>query len=528
MLFQSPIWLWGLLPWAVLAVYLMIGRGQPAMVPFLRFWKGSVITARTRAWRMPPIFLLLLLMTMLLAIVAAAGPGYRSAGTSNGEITIVLDCGVTMARPLGAKNFRGVIDKAARELGSLHGKVLIVPVPGQPIETDGQNWVASAKAILPTVIAVLLDQAVADQLHQTRGPVVVLSDQNLTVTDERLSQIVPDPPSPDVAITHLAARSLPHPQVMVRLENHSELKAVHLLVTSGGASVDREVAIANAQDAFFDLPSLDPTITVELDSLAFGGSQSDPWHTAYLVRQSAGIRLSGLGNLPASVQHLAEVYSKHRPASVDARDVFISDHSLLETQPGIWIEATEDSTVTAPVTVAPHAVTRDVRTWPLPPSNATAPAGFAPLVSIGDHPIVAVRDSPVRQIWIRADFSNWEKMPDFVIFFANVLDWIAGTHQAFSSIAPRMLGSDWKSAADFSAGSWPGIYRSESGQMLAVNAGAYPSVSSPIEKKSIAIERLKTTEHTHSLSSFFVFAALLCLCIATAVWPRLPSPLPAK
>ena len=61
----------------------------------------------------------------------------------------------------------------------------------------------------PTAIAVNLDQTVTDCLRQTRGLVVVLSDQHLSTSDPRIVQIVPDAPAPAVAITLLAARALP-------------------------------------------------------------------------------------------------------------------------------------------------------------------------------------------------------------------------------------------------------------------------------------------------------------------------------
>jgi len=246
MFLESPIWLWALLPWGAAVVYLWINRGRSAVVPFLRFWKGSATITRHRGWRRPPIFILLVLMALLLAIVAAAQPVWRGGSALTGDVSIVLDCGSTMARPgSNGKPFRGMIDRCETTLGPVGGKVSINPVPGQQVVVAGSAWAATARTMSPTLIATRLDQTVADQLRQTRGCVVVLSDQKLAISNSRIMQIVPDKPVPEVAIIRLAARSRPHPQVMIRLENRSLMKSIRLRVSSGDVKSDREVTLGS-------------------------------------------------------------------------------------------------------------------------------------------------------------------------------------------------------------------------------------------------------------------------------------------
>src|SRR5438309_1422584 len=97
MVFLSPIWLLGLLPWAAVVIYVLRGRFPRAAVPFLALWAGLITVAKSRRHlHRPPLFLALLLMTMLLALLAAAGPKLRGRG-STALVTIILDRGVTMS-----------------------------------------------------------------------------------------------------------------------------------------------------------------------------------------------------------------------------------------------------------------------------------------------------------------------------------------------------------------------------------------------------------------------------------------------
>jgi hypothetical protein len=516
MYFESPIWLWGLLLWIAVVMDLLIGRGRLAVVPFLPFWKGAVVTSGKRSWSMPPISVLLMLLALLLAVVAAADPAYRGSASAKQDITVVLDCGSTMARPGSGELFRGVIDKANNELGPVTGRVSIVAVPGQRVDSNGANWVAAAGAMSPTAIVVHLDQVVADELHQARGPIVVLSDQPLHISDSRIIQIVPDAPIPNVAITQLAARLLPHPQVMIGLENHSDLRFAHIIVTSGSVKIERQIVLKNRQDEFIDLPGLNTWITAELDQQP----SSSPWSKAFLVRQSAGVQLSVLGDVPVPVKHMAEVYSKDRPAQPGSPNVFISDRLLPVRQAGIWVESVLDADAVGSATALPHTVTRNVKTWPTRGKSGNAPSGFKPVVTLGEDPIVAVRESPAHQLWIRADLSGWEKTPDFVIFFANALDWIADADQQYTSTSPTLLGTDWKSANGVGrvpTGAWPGLFHSESGTWLAVNAGKYPSVST-VKTTPADIHPAGILRQHKSLQSAVIACALLSVMVAVSIW----------
>jgi hypothetical protein len=521
--FASPIWLLGLLPWVAVAIYVLPGRGRPAVVPFLGLWKGSASQARSAGRRWPRVAVVLAIFALLLAVLAAGRP-VRLSGKGRDSVTIVLDRGATMSLPSASgKPFRNVIDAAASQLGFLSAqtRVTLVPAPGPAITTTGRAWQAAAAALSPTVIPVELDAVVAEQLRRTRGPVFVLSDQPLHLADPRIVQVFPEPAASSVAITAIGARLLPHPQVMVRLENHSDLSSLEIEVRSDDVVVRKKVPLppwGQSGDRFFDLSALGGSVRARLA----GAGDLNPWSQAFLVRQSNGVEIAVDSAMDPLVKRIAAIYSKNRAAIADAPSVIISNRPLQTDQAGIWIGASDGSGASGGGTVVPHAVTVGVRQWDAG-NAAGVPAGFKPVVSLGSVTVVAVRDDSVRQVWLNADLRAWEKSPDFVVFFAGALDWIAGKEQSFQAIAPAVLGDDWHAIAGSAtpAGQWPGIYQSTAGNRVAVNAGPFPNLDFT-EKQQREVHALAAGAGNGagevSISDELLLCSLALLLMAAAFW----------
>src|SRR5215207_6429373 len=76
MTFLSPLWLLALIPWAGVALWLLVGRNPRVAVPFIELWNDSDAPKRraSRALRRPPAAMVCALLAMLLALVAAAKP----------------------------------------------------------------------------------------------------------------------------------------------------------------------------------------------------------------------------------------------------------------------------------------------------------------------------------------------------------------------------------------------------------------------------------------------------------------------
>src|SRR3954464_10412511 len=108
MLFTSPIWLFGLLPWSAAAILLFLGRRPKWNVPFLELWRIEMPKdAARRRLAIPPAGVVLGLIATLLAILAAAGPGMRGAAGS-AETVVIVDTGISMSATgnSGSQRFR--------------------------------------------------------------------------------------------------------------------------------------------------------------------------------------------------------------------------------------------------------------------------------------------------------------------------------------------------------------------------------------------------------------------------------------
>ena len=75
MILTSPLWLTALVPWAIVTIYLLLGRRQRAEVPFVELWRGPVQpVSAARSMQRLPMWIALLLLAAGSAILAAANP----------------------------------------------------------------------------------------------------------------------------------------------------------------------------------------------------------------------------------------------------------------------------------------------------------------------------------------------------------------------------------------------------------------------------------------------------------------------
>ncbi|MBC8107282.1 MAG: hypothetical protein H7Z14_11880 [Anaerolineae bacterium] len=76
MTFLSPLWLLALIPWVVVALWLLIGRNPRVAVPFIPLWNDSDAPKRraSRALKRPQAAIVCALLALLLALIAGAKP----------------------------------------------------------------------------------------------------------------------------------------------------------------------------------------------------------------------------------------------------------------------------------------------------------------------------------------------------------------------------------------------------------------------------------------------------------------------
>jgi hypothetical protein len=520
MLFATPIWLLALIPWAALATWMLWGRREQVGVPFLALWHAADARPTTRrAARPPPLPIVLLLLATLLAILAAGSPTLSAPATP--AITVILDRGITMSARDGDA-YRYV--RAAREVADAierSGIIFVQPVPGTEQITDRQRLSAVAESAPPTALDTAGDvkQAVLRALSVRNGLVVVVTDQPLGLDDPRVVIVSPVPVPPNIGIAHVAARELPRGQVMVRLHADASRKVV-VVVTSDGQRAEQTVDAPGT--AFIDMLRLGKTIEVSLATNDALTADDRAW----LVRETGWPRIEPIATLPAELTRVVDAYRKLRPSREDARVVSIVHAANGGGEAVILAPAT--SAAAGAVHIVDHPVIANV-VWAEVLREARVgdapPAGFAPVVAIGNRAVVAVREDP-RQVWVAVDAPTFAQRADYVIFWTNVFDWLGQGGDAFVARPVGLLGGGWRRLTDGPTGAepglWPGLYERGDGTLRAVNASppkmsGHQPIAPDWRPRLARLPSAGTGRRT--LSPYLLLAALACALGAALLWP---------
>ena len=457
-------------------VYLLIGRSPRVAVPFVELWQDPELPRprRIRSLRPPPLAIGALLAGLLLSIIAAARPVVLRA-SAGPPITVILDRGGTMSG-------KAVLEEIEQALLDRFGKgpVEFWQVPGAiaPLDTDRSHWRGIANSLPPTALDTsdLLAGTIASAMRRDDRPIVVISNQRIDRMDARLVQIPPSRmPPQNVGFVRVAARTSPTGAAMVSVRNDSDQRSARLRVRSGATAFEQELSLpprGQQADVFIDLPGKsDEILSFELvvaDDLAVD-------NRAWLVRQHLSAKVQSDSTVPAEVRRMAEVYARHRPPSPSAKEVFVTTQSQeIAATTCAAIVVSGDQTAGA-FRAMDHPITREVRDWPEDATLAPPPGeGWQPIVTANGRPCVAVRQSPARQVWIGFDSATFARRPDFVVFWTNVFDWLAGEDE-YTSEPVRPLSSEWQRddavcGPRLTADPTTGVFRSAAGGLVALNA----------------------------------------------------------
>jgi hypothetical protein len=546
MTFAAPIWLIGVLPWAAVVAYLVWGRRPRVDVPFLSLWPArgeGAVRVRRRATP-PPVALALAILAMLLAVFAAGRPAVHTADARE-PLTVIIDRGWGMSAAGVLPGRHPIFEEAGRLLGPRPPvEVWMVPESGgEPVRTKAPELSGNALRDLarPTALDTrdALRARIRERLGNTRGGLVVFSD--LTDGAVRLDEVdggrvvrVSPAPAPNTRIELLSVRESPVAQVMVRLRTSTGLGSGKLRLSSGAATAERDVALnaGGPVDVFIDLQALGSFVRAEL--LVNDDPPAD--NVAWLVREASWPRVEARMPLPASLQRMLDVYARQRPPGDGSRRVILA--RLVDEVPAgeaavvlppTGERATGPHRIDAPE-VAEHPVTRNVN-WPGvgdPPLAQTGPpAGWSPVVRAGGKVWVAVREQPIRAVWVGFDAGDWARSSDYVVFWANVLNWAGAGGERFAAHAAGSLEGDWTamelapSVAPPEPMLWPGLYRRSDGTLRAVRApdapDAAPAMTDWRERLSA---RGDGAADGVELAPWVALLSLLCLVGAAVLWKR--------
>jgi hypothetical protein len=363
-----------------------------------------------------------------------------------------------------------------------------------------------------------------------RDTVVVISDRDLGLEDERVIQVPPEGTPQNVGIELLAAGA---GQVMARLRSTGAATR-RLRVASGGPTAERKVELraGAATDVFVDLP--DPAEVIEtrlVEADAFDGDDR-----AWIVRPSTWPMVTAWAPVSEEVRRVLEVYAKNRPAAEGARRVVIvkaGDDLGAEEWAVLLAADAAAAPVSGAVRTTEHPVVAGLDLSALASGAAVAAKppgqGWSVVARLADKPVVAVREAGgVRRVWVGFESREFARTPAFVVFWGKVLDWVGKGGEEYVSRAVGDLPADAVRAApdplpaDVEPRMWPGLFRTADG-LIAVNA---PAVEFPAARaggggwrERIAGLPLKVGGGV-GLRRWLALGALALAAVAAGVWER--------
>jgi hypothetical protein len=317
----------------------------------------------------------------------------------------------------------------------------------------------SLRSIRPTAVDTgeRLPQVVRRVLAERDGPVVVVSVESPTTRDPRVRWWRPPGAVANAGIEHFAITTGERPQAMVRVYNATAVREASLRV----ADVERTIelpASGQSRDYFVDLPPPDEAVTAELridDAIAAD-------NVAYAARSSAWPRIEAAAALPPALARLVRVYTEARPPAADGRVVTITTDPAFAGR-AVFLATGEAAATPAgggAVDVIPHPITRDVDWQRLLPGPAGGPTGtpsssakpqaavpggdWRPVVTVGGVAVVAVRETPHRQVWVGLDPSAGVATAAYVVLWTAVLDHLGDGPTTYASQPPREPPPAWR------------------------------------------------------------------------------------
>jgi len=255
------------------------------------------------------------------------------------------------------------------------------------------------------------------------------------------------PPEPsDVKIDCLAVRAGPTTQAMVRLLNQSDLSTAKLTIRADGKKLrtDQVTLPARGQTHNYFLIVPVPASAVEAE-VECDGARID--HRVRATRWAAWPIVEAATPLPPELRRMIDVYGRHRPPGEGSKHVAVLSASAVAPQEEpAAIVADGSAATTALSNLEPPAVLDSPLTksvdWEKILSRAGVssppPGDWQPIVTAAGVTVLAVRQQPVKRVWVGFQSEEFPRRADFVVFWSNVFDWLEDGGQNYES-APSPL-----------------------------------------------------------------------------------------
>lgn len=534
MAFLSSIWLFALIPWGLFTLWMLVGRRRRQWVPFLALWDApEEIRRPKKGFEPPPKALVLALLALLFGVLAMSQPrlGSPNQVLDRGRITIIVDRGASMSALIQSQPRYAIL---AKEVGpalvaqfGLGTVDLIDAASGEITHSDRSDWYGLVPQWKRTALdtAPLLKTTLQRQLQRNQ-PTLLLSDRDLGVTSDQFLQIKPKTPVQNAGIINLANRP---GQVMVTLR--ATFRTTRLLrVTSGAKTVEQTVTLKpnDDQNIFLDLDTSAETIQAFLAPNANSPDNYEADDQAWLTRRQSAPILEPRIALPEELRRVVSVYTKHRPAGDSSSKLPIARPGELKAdEPGILLAPiTGAEAPKGDLTTRSHPILTGISDWHAVAASASLAAsrpgeGWTNLVWQRDHPLVAVKETDARQVWIGFESREFSRTPAFVVFWTNVFDWTAGGQEAFAS-SPITQSTTAERLSppplpNVDSAYWPGLFQSTQGK-IAFNAPPVNFAHADTDWRS-RLSSLHLPPGTGvDLTPWLAVVAILCIAGAAGTW----------
>jgi hypothetical protein len=162
------------------------------------------------------------------------------------------------------------------------------------------------------------------------------------------------------------------------------------------------------------------------------------------------------------------------------------------------------------------AAAQDARVAPPPGSQWQA------LVMGGEQILVAVRETPVRQVWVGFDSPRWRERGDFVTLFATAFEWVSEGAERFVATMVQDVPQAWQRLETiegldaFPPSFLPGLFIDEHDTISAANVTdvrfAPPPVVGDVAPQGLAGRHRRAG--VDATPWLLMVSLLLCLCAA--------------
>jgi hypothetical protein len=342
----------------------------------------------------------------------------------------------------------------------------------------------------------------------------------------------PSRPVKNISITRFSAVESPKPQVMLTVQNDSDISRTTLSVQSGAANLKQEIDLPPAgqqKNYFVDLPSLAQFAIAAIDV----NDDLPADNTAFIARQRSWPKVEIRSAVSPQVQRVVAAYERSRPPQPQSPRIAVTSSGdvALADAPAAIVAIGPAENVRGTLNVSPHPIIAGVNWQSLKLQITGAPpgGGWTPVLSAGAKPLIATRTSPQKQVWVGIDAPEFARTPEYVVLWTNIFDWLGSGAAAFDSSPPVVLGDEWQlldahgdpvSRASSTQTAAPGVYRRSDGALRAIALAPQVRDDSPTQDWPAKLAALQPRQGGgYELSRGLLFAAIACLLLVALAWP---------